>query len=135
MVQGIHHINFIVRDLTVAIPTWERILDRPVTRRDRLEQRNVELANFDVDGIRVVLVQPTGPGVPADHLAAHGEGFFLLSFGVDSLDAECARLGAAMLSGAARSGLDNWTVQDLRTELTGGAQLQLVQVGGSDSTT
>ena len=129
MVQGIHHINFIVRDLTTALPVWERILNRPVTRFDRLAQRNVELANFDVDGIWIVLVQPTGPGVPADHLAAHGEGFFLLSFGVDSLDAECARLGEAMLSGAARSGLDNWTVQDLQFDQTRGAQLQLVQEG------
>ena len=128
MVQGIHHINFIVRDLATAIPTWERILDRPVTRRDRLEQRNAELANFDVDGIWVVLVQPTGPGVPADHLAAHGEGFFLMSLGVESLDAECARLGEAMLSGESRNGLDNWMVQDLQAKETFGAQLQLVQV-------
>ena len=127
MVKGIHHINFIVRDLAEAIPVWERILGRPVTRRDRLEQRNVALANFDLGGTWVVLVQPTGPGVPADHLTTYGEGFFLMSLGVDSLDAECARVGEAMLAGDRRAGLDDWTVQDLRIGQTFGAQLQLVQ--------
>jgi hypothetical protein len=40
-----------------------------------------------------------------------------------------------MLSGESRNGLDNWTVQDLCTEQTGGAQVQLVQAGELDSAT
>ena len=127
MARSIHHINFIVSDLATAVPAWERILNRRVDRRDRLEGRNVELAQFDLDGTWLVLVQPTGPGVPADFLAQHGEGFFLISFGVESLDAEIERLGDSMLQGAVRRGLDDWRVQDLRFDLTFGAQLQLVQ--------
>jgi methylmalonyl-CoA/ethylmalonyl-CoA epimerase len=127
MVTDIHHINFLVRDLATAIPQWERILGRSIDRRDRLDGRNVDLAQFLVDGTWIVLVQPTGPGAPADHLAANGEGFFLMSLGVDSLDAEMRRIGAELLQGDERAGLDDWRVQDLALDETFGAQLQLVE--------
>jgi len=127
MVTAIHHINFLVRDLEAAILQWERILGRPIDRRDRLDGRNVDLAQFLVDGTWIVLVQPTGPGVPADHLAANGEGFFLMSLGVDSLDAETRRVGAELLHGDERAGLDDWRVQDLALDETFDAQLQFVE--------
>jgi methylmalonyl-CoA/ethylmalonyl-CoA epimerase len=127
MIHGVHHINFIVRNLAAAVPVWERILGRSVDSYDRLEQRAVELAHFELGATRIVLVQPTGPGVPADFLCAHGEGFFLMSLGVDSLDAECERLGSPLLHGDARKGIDGWRVQDLDVAQTFGAQLQLSQ--------
>ena len=130
MVQGIHHINFIVRDLEAAIPLWERILDRPVDSRDRLEGRGVDIARFDLGGTWIVLVQPTGPGAPADFLEANGEGFFLMALGVRSLEAETARLSAAMLNGDVRAGLDDWLVQDLDMTRTFGAQLQFAATTG-----
>jgi len=127
MINGIHHINFIVRDLEAAIPAWERILDRSVDARDRLDSRAVDIARFDLGGIWIVLVQPTGAGTPADFLEANGEGFFLMSLGVDSLEDEVTRLGNAMLHGGTRTGLDDWRVQDLAIGRTFGAQLQLAQ--------
>jgi len=127
MIQGIHHINFVVRDLKVAIPAWERILDRRVDARDRLESRGVDLARFDLGGTWIVLVQPTGPGAPADYLDGHGEGFFMMSLDVESLEDEIRRLGNAALQGDVRDGLDDWRVQDLALSQTFGAQLQLVQ--------
>lgn len=132
MVSGIHHINFIVRDLEAAIPAWERILGRGVASRDRLEPRGVSIARFDVGGTWIVLVQPTGPGAPADYLDAHGEGFFLMSLGVTSLDRESERLGPEFLQGDARAGLDDWRVQDLDLDRTFRAQVQLVQTGESE---
>lgn len=130
MVQGIHHINFIVRDLEAAIPLWERILDRPVDSRDHLEARGVDIARFDLGGTWIVLVKPTGPGAPADFLEANGEGFFLMALGVRSLEAETARLSAAMLDGDVRAGLDDWLVQDLDMTRTFGARLQFAATTG-----
>ena len=127
MVNGVHHINFIVRDLEAAVLAWERILDRGVDKRDRLDSRGVDIARFDLGGTWIVLVQPTGPGAPADYLEANGEGFFLMSLSVESLDDEIRRLGRELLQGEVRSGVDDWLVQDLALSQTFGAQLQLVQ--------
>jgi catechol 2,3-dioxygenase-like lactoylglutathione lyase family enzyme len=127
MVRSIHHINFVVRDLAVAIPAWERILGRSCDSRDHLDGRGVDIARFQLGDAWIVLVQPTGAGAPADFLAANGEGFFMLSLGVDSLDDEIVRLGESMLDGLSRAGLDDWVVQDLDIGQTLGVQLQFTE--------
>jgi methylmalonyl-CoA/ethylmalonyl-CoA epimerase len=130
MVHNIHHINFLVRDLDAAVPIYERILGIPVTHRDLLEQRGVRAARFLVGETWLVLVQPLrADSVPGCYLAEHGEGFFLMSLGVDSLADAIDALGPAMADGAPRTGAADWQVQDLRRELTFGAQLQLCAEG------
>ena len=130
MVRRIHHINFVVRDLEAAIPSYERLLGMPVTSRDRLEERGVALARFRLADTWLILVQPVRPGTaPARYLERHGEGFFLLSLEVDSLAEEKKRLGAQMFSGVERSGLDDWRVVDMEIGNTFGAQLQLLVAG------
>lgn len=126
MVQGIHHINFLVRDLETAIPVYEKILGFPVTARDHLESRGVDSARFKMGDTWLVLVQPVRPGtVPARHLEEHGEGFFLMSLEVDSLSEEVDRLGADTFSGSERSGIEDWRVIDIDASRTFGAQLQM----------
>ncbi len=130
MVHNIHHLNFIVRDLAAAIPVWERLLGVTVARRDELPERGVSAARFRLGETWLVLVQPTrADSVPGRFLAEKGEGFFLLSLGVESLAAEIDRLGEAAFSGPVRTGADGWQVRDLaldidRAVLPGGIQLQ-----------
>lgn len=127
MINGIHHINFIVRDLETAIVTWEKILGIPVTSRDTLEQRGVELGRFRLRDTWIILVQPVRPDTaPARYLDKHGEGFFLMSLETDSLEAEIARLDDALFIGGERLGIDDWRVIDLAADQTFGAQLQFV---------
>jgi methylmalonyl-CoA/ethylmalonyl-CoA epimerase len=134
MVRKIHHINFIVRDLERAIRAYEQILGTPVTRRDELVQRGVKAARFRVGETWLVLVQPTrADSVPGRYLAEHGEGFFLMSLEVGTLADAIRELGPAMTEGAARAGAEHWRVQDLRRDLTFGAQLQLCEDPGDDS--
>ncbi len=128
MAHSIHHLNFIVRDLDAAVPAWERLLGRPVARRDELKERGVIAARFQLGSTWLVLVQPTrDDSVPGRYLAAHGEGFFLLSLGVESLAGEAARLGDAAFAGPVRSGADGWQVRDLDPALVSGIQLQLTE--------
>ena len=125
---GIHHINFIVRDLDAAVSVWERLLDQPVTSRDRLDARGVNIARFQLGPTWLVLVQPTEPAtIPGRFLAEHGEGFFLLSLGVENLDEAIARLGEDWFEGPTRTGLDGWQIRDIDTALTFGAQIQLAR--------
>jgi len=127
MVQRIHHINFIVRDLEAAIAVYENILDMEVTARDHLEERGVAVARFKLGETWIILVQPTRPDTePARHLDAHGEGFFLMSLEVNSINGEVNRLGSGSFDGEERPGLDDWRVRDLNAGKTLGAQLQLV---------
>jgi methylmalonyl-CoA/ethylmalonyl-CoA epimerase len=114
MVRSIHHLNFIVADLEAAIPRWEQRLGLPVAHRDVLPERGVTAARFRVGDTWLVLVQPTrADSVPGRFLAEHGEGVFLLSFGVDSLATAAELLGDAAFSGPVRSGADDWQVRDL----------------------
>jgi len=130
MQDRIHHLNFIVRDLAAAVPAWEQLLGMPVSSRDHLEGRGVDIARFRLGSAWLVLVQPVRPGTaPARHLEEHGEGFFLVSFGVDSLDAERERLGEAWFDGPVREGLDDWHIRDLDVARTFGALVQFTETG------
>ena len=127
-VRGIHHINFLVRNLDAAIERYEMLLGIEVTARESLPQRGVDTARFRVGETWLVLVQPTASGIPAQHLEQHGEGFFLLSLEVDDLDGSSAALqGTALAPGAIRDGLDEWRIADLDAAETFNAQLQLAE--------
>ena len=128
MQERIHHINFIVRDLERAVAAWEQVLGTPVTRRDHLEGRGVDIARFSLGQAWLVLVQPVQAGTaPARYLDAHGEGFFLISFSVDSLAAELERLGEGWFDGPVRDGLDDWRIRDLDMARTFGALVQFTE--------
>jgi len=129
MAHGIHHLNFIVRDLEAAVPVWEKLLGVPVARRDELAERGVIAARFRLGETWLVLVQPTrADSVPGRFLETHGEGFFLISLGVASLADELARLGEAAFSGPVRTGADGWQVRDLDRAILAGIQLQFTEV-------
>ena len=131
--MNIHHINFVVANLDHAVERFEGILGQPVTARDALPNRGALTARFKLGRSWLVLVQPVDPeGAPGQHLARHGEGFFLCSFGVDDLDAHLDRLGATgiPLAGRSRQGLDNWWVQDLDPDHTLGEHLQFTEERG-----
>lgn len=128
MTPYIHHINFLVRDLDQAITAWHTLLGRAPDSRDHLEARGVDIARYRLGETWLVLVQPVREGTePARHLAEHGEGFFLISLGVDDLEAETGRLGDASFRGSARDGLDDWRIRDLDPADFGGVQVQLCQ--------
>ncbi len=134
MISHIHHLTLIVRDLDLAVERYEKVLGLSGFIYDSLNQRGVKTARVDVGGTWLVLVEPTdATGVPAEHLAHHGEGIFLLSFASDDFDhpfSELEKLGlepSANANRTPRQGLDNWRVEDLPVSAFFGAQLQLTQ--------
>jgi methylmalonyl-CoA/ethylmalonyl-CoA epimerase len=139
-VRGIHHINFVVRDLDAAEARYRRLLGLEPALREALPERGVLTARFRIGAVWLVLVQPlTEDGEPARHLREHGEGFFLLSFTVDDLDSATASArasGVRFTTGLPRRGLAHWRVIDFDPADTLGAILQLTeegpQTGGDD---
>ena len=130
-VTGIHHINFVVRDLDAAEARYRALLGFGPALREALPDRGVLTARFRVGESWLVLVQPvTEKGEPARHLREHGEGFFLLSLGVEDMEKAIAGVAAAggrFTSEQPRRGLENWRVIDLSPADVFGAPLQLTQ--------
>ena len=131
MLNSVHHINLLVRDLDAAVRRYQQTLGVSDMVYGELSQRGVRTARFQVGATWIVLVQPTDPeGVPGRHLAAHGEGLFLLSLEVDSLAGAVENIsarGGQFVSEQPRRGLEDWQVVDLDAEQFFGAQLQLVE--------
>lgn len=129
--KGIHHVNFIVADLDAAVRAYQRILGIGPFEYEELPQRGVSTARVRVGETWLVLVSPhRKDSVAGRYLDAHGEGFFLMSFGVDNLDqaiAELAQRGAVAADRTARAGLLGWQVADLDTEDSLGVRFHLTQ--------
>ena len=115
MPRGIHHVNFIVRDLDAAIPHFEETLGLDPFEVVDHAARGARVARSRVGESWFVLVSPYDPdSVPGRFLEEHGEGFFLLSLGVDEVEEP-------------RDGILDWQVEDLG-ELHG-ANFQVTKSG------
>mgnify|MGYP001819093392 FL=1 len=131
LLNKIHHINLLVCDLEAAVERYRAAFGIEEFLWGELAERGVRTARFRVGESWVVLVQPTDPdSVPGRHLAEHGEGLFLLSFGVDALDSareHLARAAPDLALGEQRRGLEGWQVQDFDPGQFNSAQIQLAE--------
>jgi len=130
-VNSIHHINFVVRELAPQVEYLRTLLQSEPIIED-LPNRRVKTARFCLSGVWIVLVQPLSTeGEVAQILAKRGEGLFLLSLNVDSLDASLEKLSQQGINSdnkGKREGLDNWRIQDLDCPDGLGPILQLCQL-------
>jgi methylmalonyl-CoA/ethylmalonyl-CoA epimerase len=131
MIQRLHHIDFVVRDLDRAANRFAAIFGVEPLERERLEDRGVELVRFDIGGLWIALVQPTRDDSPVraflDH---HGEGFFHIAFKVEDVEREAARIegdGIRLVNRAPRLGVEGWKLVDLEMGDTFGVSTQLIQ--------
>ena len=130
MINGVHHITLLVRDLEKAVSQWRQQLAVGEVLLDDLPGRGVKTARFKAGGVWLVLVQPVAEGEPKRVLEERGEGLFLLSLGVDSLQAATDQVvlgGGAMTANEPRSGLENWLVNDVSPDMLSGALVQLCE--------
>ena len=131
ILNSVHHINFIVADIDAAVEAYQSKLGLGPFEYEELPERGVSTARAQVGDAWIVLVSPHDEdSVAGRHLKDHGEGFFLLSFGVDDLDralAEIAQRGAIPAGSGARSGILGWRVADLETEDSLGVRFHLTQ--------
>ncbi|WP_165954402.1 VOC family protein [Seongchinamella unica] len=136
MLTRVHHINLLVRDLDAAVARYRAAFAIARFEFGDLPERGVRTARFRAGESWIVLVQPTDPdSVPGQQLAAHGEGLFLLSLGVDSLASARETVlagGGAFTQDKPRTGLEGWQVLDLDPALFSGALLQLTEEKPTD---
>jgi len=125
MLEGIHHINFLVADLDAAILRYKDLFDIDAMTIEALPERGVRTARFELSGVWIVLVQPVDEqSEPMRHLREHGEGLYLVSFAVENLDSATENLAAKSAINKAtksREGLKGWRVIDLEPDAVFGA--------------
>jgi methylmalonyl-CoA/ethylmalonyl-CoA epimerase len=130
--KSVHHINFIVADLDTTVQAYQKILGIGPFEYEELPERRVSTARVRVGEVWIVLVSPQcEDSVAGRYLKAQGEGFFLMSFGVDNLDqamTELVQRGALPAERTAHAGILDWRVADLETEDSLGVRFHLTQV-------
>ena len=130
MITHVHHINFLVRDLASATKAFNTLFQQQPLY-ESLPAREADTARYQVGEVAIVLVSPTSAtGTVGQYLEQRGEGVFLVSFGVQTLDDFWEEYESNVLVSAAsvaRNGLANWQVQDISLKYDLSAVLQICQ--------
>ncbi|WP_371196014.1 VOC family protein [Glaciecola sp. SC05] len=131
--KSIHHINYLVKDLTESVAYFELLLEQSA-EYEHLAQRHVKTARFLLGKTYLVLVCPENEDSDVGKiLAQRGEGLFLLSLATQDLSKAKGALqhkGIHFTEGSERNGLADWRVADLNAPDAFGPVLQLCQQTG-----
>ena len=111
MLHSLHHINWLVGDMDIAVSKFKRFFGHEPTR-EYLAGREVDTARFELSGGYFVLVSPRrADSVVGKILAKHGEGLFLLSLQQDeTLNADQKAL---LSESGPRRGILDWVIWDV----------------------
>lgn len=127
----IDHIGIAVRDLKQAISTYEKILNKPLSKTERVESEKVETAFFETGESKVELLGPTDPAsVIQKFVDKKGEGIHHVAFEVDDIHSEMDRLrneGFTLLNEKPKQGADDKLVAFIHPKENHGVLIELCQ--------
>jgi len=127
----IDHIGIAVSDLDKAIVTYEKILNKKLTKTERVESEKVETAFFDTGESKVELLGPTdASSVIQKFVDKNGEGLHHVAFEVDDIHREMDRLkneGFRLLNEEPKQGADNKLIAFLHPKDNHGVLVELCQ--------
>jgi methylmalonyl-CoA/ethylmalonyl-CoA epimerase len=129
VMQHIEHIGIAVKDLDMAIPIYEKLLNTPCYKIEEVASENVKTAFFKTGINKIELVQSTTPdGVIAKFIEKKGEGMHHIAYAVNDIQAEMERLkneGFVLLHETPKQGADNKWVCFVHPKTTGGVLMEL----------
>lgn len=132
--RKVEHIGIAVKDLSVAIPLFEALLQTPCYKTERVETEHVQTAFFQKGETKLELLESTTPdGVIAKYIEKKGEGLHHIAFDVEDIVAEMNRLkeaGFVLLNEHPKEGADNKLVCFLHPKGTNGVLVELCQSRG-----
>ncbi len=131
--RGIHHLGVAVRDLDLALDTYERLLGGAFEHRETLAEQGVEAAAVRVGGGRVELLAALGTDTPVGRfLDRRGEGMHHVAYEVDDVRAaldELVAAGAQLIDDEPRAGLFGLQVAFVHPDAVHGVLTEVVSVG------
>ena len=127
----IHHIGIAVESLGAALPAVEKILGCAPISRETLADQKVRVAVFELDEIRIEVLEATSPDSPiAKFLAKRGPGIHHLTFAVAGLPeklAELERNGIRLIDREPRRGAAGEKIAFLHPAGAAGVLIELVE--------
>jgi methylmalonyl-CoA/ethylmalonyl-CoA epimerase len=129
--QKVEHIGIAVKDLTVSIPLFEKLLNTTCYKTELVETEKVETAFFAQGETKIELIQSADEdSVIAKFIEKKGEGIHHIAFATNDIVAEIARLkseGFVVLNETPKRGADNKLVAFLHPKTTNGVLIELCQ--------
>ena len=129
--QKIDHIGIAVKDLSVSIPVFEKILNTTCYKTEIVETEKVKTAFFKTGESKVELLESiNNEGVIGRYIDHKGEGMHHVAFAVADIEAEMQRLlneGFQLLNTVPKIGADNKLVCFLHPKNTNGVLIELCQ--------
>ncbi len=125
------HIGIAVKDLSISIPLFEKLLNSQCYKTEMVETEKVNTAFFQQGETKIELLESTDPnGVIAKFIERKGEGLHHIAFDVADIKAEMKRLqgeGFVLLNEEPKAGADNKLVCFLHPKGTNGVLIELCQ--------
>lgn len=125
----VEHIGIAVKQLSVSIPLFERLLNTPCYKTEVVDDEKVNTAFFKTGENKVELIEGISPdSVIAKFIERKGEGIHHIAFEVENIEEEMKRLakeGFTVLSDKPKQGADNKLVCFLHPKTTNGVLIEL----------
>ena len=125
----IEHIGIAVKELSLSIPIFEKLLNCSCYKTESVETEQVNTAFFIKGETKIELLESTtSAGVISKFIDKKGEGMHHIAFEVDDIEAEMQRLkgeGFVLLNETPRAGADNKLVCFLHPKATNGVLIEL----------
>jgi methylmalonyl-CoA/ethylmalonyl-CoA epimerase len=129
--QKVEHIGIAVKELSVSIPLFEKLLNTICYKTETVEGENVRTAFFQQGETKIELLESsTADGVIAKFIEKRGEGIHHIAFEVKNIEEEMKRLSEAgfqLLNLVPKVGADNKIVCFLHPKNTNGVLIELCQ--------
>ena len=125
----IEHIGIAVKDLSVSVPLFERLLNTHCYKTETVATEQVNTAFFQQADTKIELLESSDPeGIIARYIGKKGEGLHHIAFEVADIYAEMKRLkeeGFILLNETPKAGADNKLVCFLHPKETNGVLIEL----------
>src|SRR5688572_19851558 len=114
----IEHIGIAVKDLTISVPLYEKLLNTVCYKKETVATENVNTAFFKIADTKIKLIEKKG------------EGMHHIAFEVEDISAEIRRLkteGFIFINEEPKKGADNKLVCFLHPKSTNSILIELCQ--------
>jgi methylmalonyl-CoA/ethylmalonyl-CoA epimerase len=127
----LEHIGIAVKNLEESIPVFEKLLNTPCYKQEKVDSENVNTAFFKKGESKIELLESTTEdGVIGKYIDKKNEGIHHLAFEVANIETEMKRLleaGFVLLNTAPKKGADNKLVCFLHPKSTNGVLIEICQ--------